>query len=164
MIKGIAAASMNPEFLQHIAEHGLQFATTEEFEFRQARFMEADADYKLINQDKNNTFTVGHNFMSTWTNEEYKQLLGANIPKDVQEAEVTELNNLSIPTSIDWRTHNPAVVNPVKNQAQCGSCWAFSATCANEGHHAIQSGTLLSLSEQQLVDCDTQCQGCNGGW
>jgi len=164
MIKGIAAASINPEFLSHVAEHGLNFATTEEFTFRQALYLDTDAEYKLINSDKNNTFTVGHNFMSTWTHEEYKQLLGAKIPENYQLENVVDLveEHFETPDAIDWRTKG--AVNPVKNQAQCGSCWAFSATCADEGHWFIQTGKLLSLSEQQLVDCDTQCAGCNGGW
>ena len=73
---------------------------------------------------------------STWTDAEYKRLLGYRAPKNATELEVTELSTVDIPTSIDWRTQG--AVNPVKNQGQCGSCWAFSATAAIEGHHFIQ--------------------------
>ena len=63
--------------------------------------------------------------------------------------------------SVDWRTKG--AVNPVKNQARCGSCWAFSAVASMEGHHFIKTGTLISMSEQQFVDCDKSSHGCNGG-
>ncbi|KAJ4703640.1 putative Cysteine protease [Melia azedarach] len=73
-----------------------------------------------------------------------------------------EYGNLtSVPTSIDWR--KKGAVTPVKDQGSCGCCWAFSAVAAMEGITQIKTGKLVSLSEQELVDCDTQDSGCSGG-
>ncbi|KAJ1288956.1 hypothetical protein BS78_02G128500 [Paspalum vaginatum] len=65
------------------------------------------------------------------------------------------------PASVDWRTSG--AVTPVKNQGQCGSCWAFSTVAVVEGIYQIRTGKLESLSEQELVDCDTLDHGCDGG-
>ncbi|KAK4752141.1 hypothetical protein SAY87_020939 [Trapa incisa] len=67
-----------------------------------------------------------------------------------------------LPDQVDWRERG--AVADVKDQGQCGSCWAFSAVAAVEGINKIVTGDLITLSEQELVDCDkTYNQGCNGG-
>ncbi|UYV61088.1 hypothetical protein LAZ67_1003339 [Cordylochernes scorpioides] len=68
---------------------------------------------------------------------------------------------MDLPDSLDYRTKG--VVTPVKAQGHCGSCWAFSATGAIEGQYALETGKLISLSEQQLVDCTLRHNGCKGG-
>ena len=163
-LKALFAAKIesNQEFLEHVATYGISYGTQEEFNFRQAIFSANTAEYAEINANPENTFTVGHNFMSTWTKEEYKKLLGYRAPKNVTEAEPTMLPLEGVPEAKDWRSLG--AVNAVKNQQQCGSCWAFSATCAMEGAQKIQKGTLYSLSEQELVACDTSSHGCGGGW
>ncbi|KAF0890528.1 hypothetical protein E2562_003743 [Oryza meyeriana var. granulata] len=75
-----------------------------------------------------------------------------------------------LPTDFDWREHG--AVGPVKDQGSCGSCWSFSTSGALEGAHYLATGKMEVLSEQQMVDCDHECDpseprscdsGCNGG-
>jgi C1A family cysteine protease len=151
------------EFIQHIAEFGKSYGTTEEYKFRLNLFAEKHAAIAELNSE-NGSFTLGHNQFSDWTQAEYKKLLGYkkktnHLVKSSRNATILDTTNS--PASVDWRKNG--AVNAVKNQGQCGSCWAFSATASIEGAHFMATGNLIRLSEQQMVDCDTQSNGCNGG-
>jgi len=153
--------AVEQSFIRHMSEHNLSFGTKEEYEFRFGIYAMKDAENVEINSNPEHTFTVGHNQFSTWTDAEYKNLLGYKGPQEL-DGEFVELPAVDSSVSVDWRTKGN--VNPVKNQQRCGSCWAFSATASIESHHQLTTGTLLSLSEQQVVDCDTSSYGCQGGW
>lgn len=152
------------EFMQYVTKFGKSYGTKEELEFRYNQYLATKENIIAENSENGNTFVLGENKFSDWTPAEYKRLLGYKSSSALKNAVLMDLPTVSIPTSVDWRT--AGAVNAIKDQGQCGSCWAFSAIAAIEGHHQIKTGTLLSLSEQQLVDCAGgiyRNQGCNGG-
>ena len=131
-------------FMQHISEYGISYGTKEELEFRFEIYHQNDYIINQLNAEPN-SFLVGHNLFSTMTKQEYNKFKGKK-PVVGDDAQVEELDTSVMANEVDWRTKG--VVNPVQNQASCGSCWAFSSIAAMESSHAIQTGELLKLSEQ----------------
>jgi len=155
-------AAMATQYMQYVAEHGKSYITSEEFAIRKALYIQSDAIIVAHNETES-SYKLGHNKFSDWTDAERARLTGAM--RDDYIGEYVTLPE-SDAASVDWRT--AGAVTAVKDQGQCGSCWSFSATGALEGAHQIASGTLLSFSEQQLVDCAVsrpyKNYGCGGGW
>ncbi|EEF52907.1 cysteine protease, putative [Ricinus communis] len=110
-------------------------------------------------------YWLGLNEFADLSHEEFKNKylgLKPDLSKRAQCPEEFTYKDVAIPKSVDWR--KKGAVTPVKNQGSCGSCWAFSTVAAVEGINQIVTGNLTSLSEQELIDCDTTYNnGCNGG-
>jgi len=118
--------------------------------------------FNLDNVANHETFSP---FMDMTTEEfQYRLTLNAaDMPKTRATMERYSLKGLvEAPAELDWRAKG--VVNPIKNQGGCGSCWAFSAIANIESQYAIHNSKLLNFSEQELVDCDNLDGGCGGGW
>lgn len=110
-------------------------------------------------------WTLGVTSFADLTAQEFKEQVvgGCVLGERENEDNVVPFNDTSSnPTSVDW---SRGYTTPVKNQGQCGSCWAFSVTGAVESRYAIFHGSLTSLSEQELVDCGGSYgnNGCRGG-
>ncbi|KAG9446112.1 hypothetical protein H6P81_012240 [Aristolochia fimbriata] len=136
---------------------------------KQYRFSVYQSNARFIdsfNSQNNHTFKLLDNKFADLTNDEFKaKYLGYGLKKCWNKHEKTSFRYENVtmpPASIDWR--NEGAVTPVKDQKQCGGCWAFSAVAAVEGITQLKTGKLLSLSEQELIDCDVDNLGCGGGY
>ena len=139
-------------FNHFINKYGKRYGTKEEYEFRLKIFIE---NYHLV-MDHNTVeadsagFHMALNMFADMTNEEYKQRLGLKpIEREehIRHTKSYSENKVEVeaPTTMDWR--DKGVVNGVKDQGSCGSCWAFSAIGSLESAYAIQNKKLYSLSE-----------------
>ncbi|XP_047331341.1 senescence-specific cysteine protease SAG39-like [Impatiens glandulifera] len=119
---------------------------------------------ELFNKAGNAPYKLGVNQFADLTNEEFKLMNRFKSHVCSSSTDSFRYGNVStVPATIDWR--KKGAVTAVKDQGQCGCCWAFSAVASMEGITQLTTGKLISLSEQELVDCDVNGvdQGCNGG-
>jgi len=154
-------------FASFIKQHNKQY-TADEF-FHRFNVFKSNMEFiRTHNVYSGADYTMGPNAFLDLTWAEFRQAkLGfKNVDNSVlreNNVEILEEVDVQAGAAVDWRSKG--IVTPVKDQGQCGSCWAFSTTGSTEGAYAQKTGKLISLSEQQLVDCSTTQgnQGCNGG-
>jgi C1A family cysteine protease len=153
-------------FLQFEKTHNKVYATPTERVFRMKTFMNHFFHIQETNANQN-SYTLGVNQFSDLTSEEFIASYTGYRAELNTEAETVAREDtgvkVTLPQTVDWRQEG--AVTPVKNQGQCGSCWAFSAIASTEGAWFIAKNALTSFSEQQLVDCSSAQgdHGCNGG-
>jgi len=166
-------------FHKFMKDFGKKYVTEAEYELRFKNFKNY---LNRIEKAKKNSpgANFGINHFADYHPQELKHKVSTKTPAAAlawsclaQGVTVPTMPTDNLPTSFDWRTKG--VVTEVKDQAQCGSCWAFSTIGNIESQYAIKNNKLVDFSEQLLVDCSQGCsveyqygpvcnQGCDGGW
>lgn len=153
-------------FNDFILKYDRKYPSLEEFSYRFIIFKQNVKEFEE-EERANPGLDLDINEFTDWSEDELKRMLidNSQFPQD-DETVRFEGNSLEgrvkRPASVDWR--DTGKLTPVKNQGACGSCWAFATVAAIEAQHAIKKGALVSLSEQEMVDCDDKNNGCNGGY
>lgn len=173
VLQHIVEAKKSPEaiFKQWVLEHAKEYLQDAQEYARRFRIWSENLDFVESYNRKHSSHWLGLNVHADKTHEEFKEhTFGFNYAEARARESLlkatpfryADVDESTLPKAIDWR--KKGAVSHVKNQAQCGSCWAFSTTGSVEGANAIHTGKLEVLSEQMLVDCDTaHDHGCNGG-
>jgi C1A family cysteine protease len=157
----LVGANTKIMFNDWLQQYKKVYDTDLEYRYRYSVFAENVANIEERNKHSK-THTLQINEFADLTTEEFEsKYLHGYTHHNKAHKQIKE--NVKLPQEVDWTTKG--AVTPVKNQGQCGSCWSFSTTGAVEGAWFLHSGELISLSEQQLVDCSGPegNDGCNGG-
>ena len=143
------------KFMRYMAQYGKQYDNMKEFTKRVALYKLKDLKIEKF-MEKRSNFTVGHNFFSDWSESEMSDILPenqTNLPGHAADCKLPHPNSGDIiiqdddaPASVDWRLEG--MVNPVRDQGYCGSCYVFSGITTIESAWAIATGDLYDLSEQ----------------
>lgn len=156
-------------FAKFRMRHSKNYANAMEENIRYRIFKNNLFKIDQLNRHEQGTAKYGITEFADLTLSEYRQITGllpVHERDNAHENEIShvtaEIPNIELPTSFDWREKN--AVTEVKNQGNCGSCWAFSVVGNIEGLNAIKTGNLEEFSEQELLDCDTIDKACGGGF
>ncbi|KAI4322763.1 hypothetical protein L6164_022428 [Bauhinia variegata] len=160
-------ASMHERHRQWMAHYGKVYKDSQEKDKRFNVFKTNVQYIENFNDAGNKPYKLAINQFADLTNEEFvasRNRFKGHMCSTITRTSTFKYENVAaLPSSVDWR--QKGAVTPIKDQGQCGCCWAFSAVAATEGITKLSTGKLISLSEQELVDCDTNGvdQGCEGG-
>jgi len=157
------------EWKEWKVQHGKEYDSKEDDDHRMNIFMNNKvkiASHNKLYHRGLETFSLKMNHLGDLMSHEFEELNGHNYrEKNTRNVGATQIlpAHARFPKAVDWRKHG--AVTSVKNQGNCGSCWAFAATGALEGQHFRKTGNLVSLSEQQLIDCSKPFGNlaCHGG-
>jgi len=161
--EALSEKELETQFTSFVKTHEKKY-THDEF-FSRFNTFKTNMEKIRIHNNSGARWTMAPNAFADLTHEEF---VARNGLKKIDNSYMRSKNEVSLPTdslaaSVDWRTKG--LVTPVKDQGQCGSCWAFSTTGSVEAAWVQAGNSLTSLSEQQLVDCSGSYGnlGCNGG-
>ena len=152
-----ATENLHIQYSKYLAQHRKNYLTTEEYELRFINFAKTHYAIEKHNAE-GKSWTLAHNTFSDWTEAEKKALNGY-IPTTRVFGEKSQKKFAG--KNQDYTYLNS--VKNVKNQGSCGSCWAFSTTGSIESRSELRNDSFTPLSEQQLIDCSKDNNGCSGG-
>ncbi|KAK0393296.1 hypothetical protein QR680_000138 [Steinernema hermaphroditum] len=156
------------EWRTFMERHQKNYGSVDEQSMRFAVFRRNMRLAKERAEKERGTARFGANKFSDMTEEEFQKtvLMNTNLLERTKASPKVSVSAVyedhALPESFDWRNHN--AVTEVKDQGWCGSCWAFSTTGNVESIWAVKKKQLVSLSEQQILDCEKSILGCFGGW
>jgi len=155
-----AAASTLDQFEEFKLRFGKVYPSPEEEATRLAIFRTNLEEYARLQAEV--SYSVGVTMFSDLTEQEFKErhLGGIRRPAPSAPTQARRAAPAALPAAVDWREEG--VITPVKNQGQCGSCWAFATTELVESYAALATGSLLELSAQQVTSCSPNPLGCGG--
>ncbi|KAJ0963153.1 hypothetical protein J5N97_028275 [Dioscorea zingiberensis] len=164
LLSPLSSARYSDLFESWCREFNKSYASEEKL----ARFRIFEDNLAFVNRHNsagNSSYDLGLNAFADLTHHEFRAArlgLSFGFAEPFGDRTVFRGSVGGVPDSVDWR--DSGAVTQVKDQGSCGACWAFSATGAIEGINKIVTGSLVSLSEQELCDCDrTYNNGCSGG-